>query len=115
MHRFVALAALLFLAACPARRPPVVDLDARWLPSLVYYQGADFSVHRVATDPELLYELKPGIATALEGVETWGDPLRVVSTNAFGHRGPPREADKPDGVFRILALTKHLHSVLHSY
>jgi lysophospholipase L1-like esterase len=105
LHRLAALTLGLLVGLLVAETAVrILDLEARWLPALIYRQGADIEVHQVSDDPGLMYELKPGASVILDRVESWGDPLRVITINRHGFRDPPRLVDKPNGTFRILAL-----------
>lgn len=81
-------------------------LEPRWMPDLLYYQDvlADIEIHRESADPALTFELVPSASYDFMGVEEWGDDPRTVTTNSLGFRDVERAIDKPDGVFRIIAL-----------
>lgn len=81
----------------------LLDLDVRWLGTIVPRQKADVGAHRRSADPELLYELIPGHRDGLAdlGSERNSWSLQV---NQWGHRGPDRPLEKPEGVRRILTL-----------
>lgn len=82
----------------------VLDLEGRWMPSLVSVNAADPELLVPAADGRVVFELKASSTLFSQRVESWGDPERTVSTNSLGLRGPERSVGKPDGVFRIVAL-----------
>jgi hypothetical protein len=51
---------------------------------------------RAASDPDIIYELKPGLDCRFSGVE--------VVTSSAGFRGPERALEKTESTFRVLAL-----------
>lgn len=70
--------------------------DLELLPALLKTASCDPDVHIPIRDPERLFGLRPG-----DFQETGG---RVVRVNSLGFRDRDRTGQKPDGVFRILAL-----------
>lgn len=82
----------------------VVDLEARWMPSLVSVNAADPELLVPSDVPGLVYALAPNRSILSTRVESWGDPERRVSTNSLGLRGPERPLQKPPGTTRIVVL-----------
>jgi len=98
----VGLTVALALAEIGAR---VAALDVWMMRPLVGVQEADPEIHRLSSDPELLYELIPDLRVTLPPCEgRWCDRPREVTTNALGFRDTPRQLVKPAGVCRVLAL-----------
>ena len=78
-------------------------LDGKLMAGAYLLQGGDVAVHRVASDPILLYEFNPGSSC------TCSDPMAPrgsyrVTIDQFGARYPTHRAEKELGVFRILAF-----------
>jgi len=82
----------------------IADLDGRWMPSLLSVNAADAVLLQESAQPGLIFELVPSQSLELKPIPGWGDPVRRVSTNGLGLRGPERTASKPDGVFRIVCI-----------
>jgi hypothetical protein len=60
-------------------------------------QGTDLGgLIRASVDPEVVYELKPGLDATFQG--------RRVTTNRHGMRDRERTIEKPPGTFRIVGL-----------
>ncbi len=110
-----ALAALLlgFLLAGVAAElyvRPIQD-ETLWFAELLDHMTADNVVFRVSDDPELLYELIPGLEVTLEPgqaklapeEEAFADRPRRVSINSLGFRDEPRSEAKT-GAPRVLCL-----------
>lgn len=80
-------------------------LDVWMMRPLVGIQEADPEIHRLSSDPELLYELIPDLRVTLPPCEgRWCDRPREVTTNALGFRDAPRQLSRPRGTFRMLCL-----------
>lgn len=79
-----------------------VDLDARWLPDLAYYQSVDVAVHQHAGDG-LSYDLAPDARALYRKAddEPWGSDPRVISINSLGFRDPARTGRR---ALRVLAV-----------
>ena len=87
-------------------------VEADWLADLAYFNSVDPEVHRVSDDLDLVFELAPNRSESYrapggeqrEDEHAWWSDPRVVTTNALGHRDPPRSTAKPSGTFRIACL-----------
>jgi hypothetical protein len=71
-------------------------VDMILIKPLLYYQGADIDVHRVADNAELLYELAPNSVLV--------DNRRKVTINSLGYRDSDRKKEKGKDVFRIICF-----------
>ena len=76
------------------------QLDQRLLTPLLFFQGADLAVHRIAADPALHYELAPDTACDC----TIGGPRYRVTVDEHGARYPTHPSAKEPGVYRIMCV-----------
>lgn len=100
----VALAAALCAVGVAEVGVRVSGIEARWIEPLIPRQGADPTLHRASTDPEIRYELVPSGRLVGDHLPPYGDRERVVTTNALGFRDLERTVEKAPGTLRVLCL-----------
>lgn len=81
----------------------VGEIDTRVLAGGLFYQGSPTWLYRVAEDPVVRYELRPGA----EGPHKGGEPVERdyhVSVNAHGARGKAWPLENATDVFRVVCV-----------
>lgn len=84
----------------------LTDIDIKILENTLYYQHADFEIHRLSDSPQRLYELCPGASKVgfdlISPLEKYQE--RKVTINSLGFRDKERAKFKPQGIFRIIII-----------
>ena len=89
----------------------VTDLDTKSLKNTLFYQTMDYQNHKVSTNSELLYELKPN-SNYIYFTKQKNDNAEVVledfnktvKINELGFRDKNRLVNKPEKVTRIIII-----------